>query len=62
MALVDRIKALALSKGLSIADLERRAHLSENSIYRWDRTDPGYSKVLAVADALGVSVDELRKK
>ena len=61
MSLVSRIKELASLKDLSIADVERRAHLSENSIYKWDRVDPGYSKVVAVADVLGVMVDELRR-
>ncbi len=60
MSLVDSIKAAAGDRHLTISELEKLAGLSENSIYRWDRTDPGHSKVVAVADALGISLDELR--
>lgn len=62
MGLVERIKEIAAQKGILIADLERTAGLSDNSIYRWDRTDPGHSKVVRVAEALGVSLDELHRK
>lgn len=60
MSLVERIKSAAARRHLSIAEVEKCAGLSENSIYKWNRTDPGHSKVVAVADALGISLDELR--
>ena len=62
MSLVERIKSVAARSHLSIAEVEKKAGLSENSIYKWNRTDPGHSKVVAVADALGVSLDELRER
>ena len=49
-------------KGMTIAELERKAGLKQRTIYKWDESVPSVEKVLAVADALGVTVDELVRK
>lgn len=59
--LVDNIKAICRDKNISIADLERRAGVSENSMFRWNKHQPSIDKVKNVADVLKVTVDELLK-
>ena len=49
-------------KEMTIAELERKAGLKQRTIYKWDESVPSVEKVLAVADALGVTVDELVRK
>lgn len=49
-------------KGISLAELERQAGLANRTIYKWDESVPSVEKVLAVADVLGVTVDELVRK
>lgn len=58
--MVERIKSLCASRGISLNDLERSCDgLSVNTIYRWDNAPPSVWKVKAVADYFGVSVDYL---
>ena len=59
MSLVKNIKGYCKLYAISIAELERRAGISKNSIFRWDRKPPGVEKVKRVADELGVTVDAL---
>jgi transcriptional regulator with XRE-family HTH domain len=49
-------------KGLTLAELERQAGLANRTIYKWDENVPSVDKVVAVAKALDVTVDELVKK
>lgn len=49
-------------RGMSLAELERQAGLANRTIYKWDESVPSVEKVLAVADVLGVTVDELVRK
>ena len=49
-------------KEMTIAELERKAGLKQRTIYKWDESVPSVEKVLAVADARGVTVDELVRK
>lgn len=39
--------------------MEQKAGLAGKTIFRWDKTSPSIEKVAAVADVIGVSVDEL---
>lgn len=55
----DRIKALAKERGLSIAEVERRAGLSPNTIKKWDRSVPSVNKVASVAKCLGVTIENI---
>lgn len=58
--MVEKIKSLCASRGISLNDLERSCDgLSVNTIYRWDNAPPSVWKVKAVADYFGVSVDYL---
>ncbi|MER2010248.1 MAG: helix-turn-helix transcriptional regulator, partial [Psychrobacillus sp.] len=59
MSLLANIKELAIAKGMTIAELERKLNLSQGSIRKWDTTNPGIDKVQSVADFFGVSIDEL---
>lgn len=59
MSLLANIKELAITKGMTIAELERKLNLSQGSIRKWDTTNPGIDKVQSVADFFGVSIDEL---
>lgn len=63
MTLFERTKKIAKRKGYSIAELERKANLSENYLYTWKRTDnPRTDSLEKVAKALNVTVDYLLGK
>lgn len=49
-------------QGLSLAELERQAGLKQRTIYKWDESKPSVEKVLAVANVLGVTVDDLLRE
>lgn len=57
--MLSNIKKLASEKGMSILQLEKQCGLSNGSIYHWDEIAPAYDKVLKVAKALGVTVEDL---
>lgn len=53
------IKRLAKEKGIAIAELEKKAEIGSNSIWRWDQNIPSIDKVARVAEVLGVTLDEI---
>lgn len=58
--MLARIKALCAEKGIkSIYELERKSGMKPRTIYRWGEVMPAADKLKAVADVLGVTVDEL---
>lgn len=57
--LVKSIKNVCEEKGVSIRTLESDLGFSPGLISRWARMNPSISKIVAVADYLGVSLDEL---
>lgn len=59
--IVDNIRRLADSRGLSINRLESAVGLSSGTINKWDTNIPSVVRVKAVADFFGVTVDELLK-
>ncbi|HDE4660510.1 TPA: helix-turn-helix transcriptional regulator [Staphylococcus aureus] len=59
MNLVQRIRNLCNSKGLTFAELERTLGFSNGQIRRWEKTKPGIDKVQKIADHFDVSVDYL---
>ncbi|ENO0232306.1 helix-turn-helix transcriptional regulator [Listeria monocytogenes] len=59
MTIVVRIKNLANSKKITIAELERRLSIPNGTIRRWDNSVPGIDKIQKVADFFDVSVDYL---
>lgn len=59
MTLFDRVKKLADSRGISIAELERKLKLSPNVLYKLKTQKPSTDRVEALADFFDVSVDYL---
>ena len=57
--MVERIRALAKEKGLTIAAIEKEAGIGNGVIARWDEHSPRVSALFAVANVLGVSLDYL---
>jgi len=57
--LVEKITKLCKARGISIYKLEKDLHLGNGTVARWNKQDPGASKLKAVADYLGVTVDYL---
>ena len=61
MNLYEKVKNLAVLKGLSIAALEKAAGLANGTIGKWRDSSVGVrlESVKAVAVVLGVSIEEL---
>lgn len=59
---ISKIRELGREKGMSLVDLATLAGQTPMAIYRWGASNPGIDKVKAVADVLGVTVDELLKE
>lgn len=57
--LYTAILNLCKQRGMSIAELERRAGLGNGVIRKWDTTSPTMRTLVAVADCLGVTLDDL---
>lgn len=62
MELYSKIKRRCTEKGTTIHAIERNAGFPRGSICKWDDHQPSIAKVKTVADALGVTVDELIKE
>lgn len=60
--MLGKIVELCKEKSMSIAELERQANLKQRTVYRWDESKPSVEKALAVANVLGVTVEELMKE
>lgn len=59
MTLFERIRLNAKKQGMSLRELNDKAGLGTNAVYRWKKTKPAADKLKAVADTLHVSVDYL---
>ncbi|CAK1239846.1 Transcriptional regulator [Fructobacillus tropaeoli] len=59
MTVFERTKELAIKRGLSLADLEIKAGLSDKSLYKWKKSNPSSDNLQKVADVLNVSTDYL---
>lgn len=57
--LLKKIKALASEKHTSLYAIEKQLGFSTNTIAKWDGHAPSVYRVKAVADLLGVTLDEL---
>lgn len=57
--LVSNIKRICGEKGISISTMEKDLLFSQGLISRWSRMNPSITKIISVADYLGVSLDEL---
>jgi len=60
MTLLDRIKALASSQQMSLAELERKLDFSNGSMRKWATSTPSLDKVEKVANYFNVSLDYLK--
>lgn len=59
---IDAIKEKMTQQGIkSMNELERRADLGLNTVYRWPEKSPSIDKVFRVARVLGCTVDDLIK-
>lgn len=58
--MVNKIKEKCKEKGLSLAELERRANV--NFIRRWDSHSPSIDKVYRVAKVLETTIDKLMEE
>lgn len=59
MTLKDRIRLLALEKGISLPTLEAELGFGNSTIVKWDRSTPNAEKLNAVAKYFDVSMDYL---
>ena len=59
MTTFERIKEISKQRGLNLKKTATEAGLSENAIYKWKIQTPQSNALRAVADVLGVSVDDL---
>lgn len=59
MTLISRIKQLAQSRQLTLAQLERNVGISNGQIRRWDTSSPKVENLLKIADYFSVSLDYL---
>ncbi|AEV95150.1 helix-turn-helix domain-containing protein [Pediococcus claussenii] len=62
MTTFERINTLAKRKGFGLRELARKSNLGETTIYGWKKRTPDSSKLEAVANVLGVTVDYLLGK
>lgn len=58
-ALVERIRRICKSKGVSIAQMEKELNWSQGLISRWTKSSPSVGKILDVVTYLGSSFEEL---
>lgn len=58
-----RLRELRTAAGLTQAGLAEKSGLSQNGISHWEQGDrvPGIAQAIALAEALGVTVDDLFK-
>lgn len=57
--LLERIKELCNSEGITITELERILNFGNGTIHNWDIKNPSLEKVRAVAEHFGVGIDFL---
>ena len=64
MAFCDRLKAIRAEKGLSQSELAKEAGMTTAGIAQLEqgRNQPSWESACAVADALGVSLDDFRDR
>lgn len=63
--MVENIKRICAERGMTVQQLEERANVAAGTVGRWGKDGkftPAVDKVKRVADALGVTVDELLRE
>lgn len=59
MDIFTNIQAIAKSKGIALAKIEKDCGFGSNTMRKWAIHSPSIDKLIKVADYLGCSVDEL---
>lgn len=59
--MLKKIIEMCREKGISLAELERKAGLESRTIYKWGKSVPSADKAAAVASVLETTVEELLK-
>ena len=57
----DNIKTIADKKGLSIAEIEKKAQIGNGIIGKWKESTPNVDSLVKVAKVLNVSITTLTK-
>ena len=58
-SMLEIIQDLCYKRGVTIAELERKANLGNGTIRRWDKSYPSIDKVMRVARVFNVSLEYL---
>lgn len=59
LKMLEKVKKLAESKGLSIAALENKAEIGNGTISRWDKSKPNLKTLEKIAIVLEVPITDL---
>lgn len=59
MTIVDRIRELCASRGMTLTGLETELGIGRGIIKRWEKSSPNMDNIQKVADYFHVSVDYL---
>lgn len=59
MTIVDRIRELCVSRGMTLTGLETELGIGRGIIKRWEKSSPNMDNIQKVADYFHVSVDYL---
>ncbi|MCM1065911.1 MAG: helix-turn-helix domain-containing protein [Eubacterium sp.] len=57
--LLSNIRELCKKNGISVADLEKKLGIGAGTISRWNKANPSFDKITAIAQYFNVSIDEL---
>lgn len=57
--LLSNIRGLCKKNGVAINALEKRLEMGCGTISRWNKANPSFDKVVAIADFFHISIDEL---
>lgn len=58
----QKIRALCTEKGITVSELEKQCGFSTGTIGKWRTFNPVVTRLKAVADYFGVTVDSLLKE
>lgn len=59
MELLDRVKALCKSKGISLGAMEKEMGISNGASYKWKNSSPSMEMLKKLSSYFGVSIDYL---
>lgn len=57
--LMDKIRDLAKQRGLKVSDVCEKSGVPYSCIYEWNEHEPTASRLVAVAQVLGTTAEEL---